>query len=297
MEVKMSDLMSGIEESFSEFQFAETESDVNEQDAEESKTTEKDPVEKETDNPEEKSTEEEATAKESKEDEQEEPTEPKKPNRIQRRINGFKRHISERDAKIKALEEEKAALLRKYGQIDESGLPVEPDPRRYRSERAYRDAHIRWQNEVKQTKADKETQAQIEFENTAKAFQKKLATDKLKWADYDKVVTDELLDIPMRPSVTKAIANMDNGPDVIYALGKNPEVLLEISNMPEWRALAYIGKISAQMERFVAKNRNKNKITKANEPPSTVKGNTPPKVDLINDDAAFDKHMKGIESG
>lgn len=66
-----------------------------------------------------------------------------------------------------------------------------------------------------------------------------------KYADYDAVTRNPSL--PITESILDAVADEDNGPDVLYHLGKNPALAHEIARMPVARQARELGKLAAKL--------------------------------------------------
>lgn len=195
----------------------------------------------------------------------------KKQSRLQKRFKHFTTTISQKDAEILRLRDELKNVKKQYGLVDDDGYPVEPNPKAFQDERSYRDAYLKWDNTVKQMKGDKDTVERLAFENKAKKFQAHIAAERLKWADYDEVVTDEFLNLPAEAHVQTALMEMPNGADVLYALAKDPDLFIQINSLPLGQALLALGQISTQMDSYVAKLKDKGKVNKTKKVPAKVK--------------------------
>lgn len=82
--------------------------------------------------------------------------------------------------------------------------------------------------------------------------------------DFHQVVTNP--QIPLNRNITNTLMFDDNGPAVAYHLAKNPQLAMEISQMPAPRAAMELGKISSQLSAPVAP-----RTTQAPPPPKPPK--------------------------
>lgn len=62
--------------------------------------------------------------------------------------------------------------------------------------------------------------------------------------DFDEVFCE---DVPVTPAMTSAIMNVDNGADVAYWLGQNPDEAKRIAELSDVRAVTELGRISAKL--------------------------------------------------
>lgn len=66
-----------------------------------------------------------------------------------------------------------------------------------------------------------------------------------RYADYDAVTRNPAL--PITESILDAVADEENGPDVLYHLGKNPALAHEIARMSATRQAKELGKLAAKV--------------------------------------------------
>lgn len=82
--------------------------------------------------------------------------------------------------------------------------------------------------------AEYEQRAQIERQAQAQAkLEASEAATRAKFADYDAVIEGITSDprLAQNPTIRQALLGLDNGPEIAYMLGKNPDVAYEIANM------------------------------------------------------------------
>lgn len=115
-------------------------------------------------------------------------------------------------------------------------------------------------------------------EEATKVFNEKVSTvvDKGRklYADFDNVA---LGDMSLKSHIQVAIANSDKGPEMLYHLGSNPEVALNLSRMTPTAALVEIGRIESTLKTPAA--------TPSTAPPpvTPVGGNAPIPKDYLTD--------------
>ena len=93
-------------------------------------------------------------------------------------------------------------------------------------------------------------------------WQSQVADAKTRHSDFDVVAFDP--NLPVSASMGDAIQAADNGADVLYFLGKNPDRSARIAQMEPYQAAMEIGKISGQ-------------VTATKAPPATRKVSQAPK--------------------
>lgn len=94
----------------------------------------------------------------------------------------------------------------------------------------------------------KSTAQQNEQQQTQKIFDsynKKVTEARAKYEDFDEIVGQS--DIPIPQAVQLAIVEMENGPDVAYYLGQNPEEAAKLVSMTPLAAVRAIGRIETSL--------------------------------------------------
>lgn len=104
-------------------------------------------------------------------------------------------------------------------------------------------------------------QRRQQFESSEKEYARNLA-------DYWNVARNESLTVTQ--DMADVILDSDNGPAILYYLGKNPDIADQISRLPLHVAAREIGKIEAKLS-----TPEPEKATKAPPPPSQIKGLDP----------------------
>lgn len=117
------------------------------------------------------------------------------------------------------------------------------------------EARDAWKEARDQQKAEKEAiaQAEQEIETT---YQETVDAFKAQHEDWDEVVGESEISIPT--VVGNAIKQLENGPDVVYYLAKNPKEAQQIADLPPVRAVAEIGRIAARLEKAAPEGQETN---------------------------------------
>ena len=106
--------------------------------------------------------------------------------------------------------------------------------------------------------------------------------------DYDDVTRDR--DLAISPDMVKVIRRSDDGPALLYHLGKNPEIAEKIAQLPLEAAALELGRIEGRLayerERVAEA---KKKVSEAPPPASRVEGSDPGSLNVKPDDADSDK--------
>ena len=223
------------------------------------------------------------------------PQEPPRRNRAQERIDELTADKYQLKGRLDATQQRLAEL---EGQATPSAPPPEPEtlaapPAPTLAEfdgdyEAFTAAQTEWQASL----ADytrKQVLADIEAANTRTATQnaeqeaassleqswnEQVAAASTKYSDFSVVAQDEYL--PVTEVMGRTIQQLDNGADVLYWLGKNPERAARISQMPPEQQQLQVARLSGTImsdSKGQAPAGGK-KVSAAPKPPSTVKGQT-----------------------
>lgn len=113
---------------------------------------------------------------------------------------------------------------------------------------------------------------------TRQAFENRTAEFRKSAPDFDVVISNPALP-QLAPDAARVVVRSDNGPDIIYHLGKNPDLAVRISRMDAASQSAAIGRLEEQLVRAKAEAANAqkepSKVTKA--PAKVTKAPPPPK--------------------
>lgn len=118
------------------------------------------------------------------------------------------------------------------------GLPSPPDPTRFNNTSDYSDALAEYKLFVREA-----TQS---YHATVSAYREREETARDKFDDFEEVAYDKSL--PVTDTMAQAIQTADNGPDVLYYLGQNPDEAKRISKLSPALQAKEIGKLEAKLE-------------------------------------------------
>jgi hypothetical protein len=182
---------------------------------------------------------------------------------------------SERQRADKALQMLERAMARQ--QQDDGFTPVPdddgkpPKPEQYRSHDEYLAALVDYR--VQEGMATQ--RARDAAETRRKTLDEREAKVRAETPDYNEAIA-AFMESPVisNPLVAEFLAESDLGPKVAYHLGKHPEVLAEISNLPTARMLARFGSIEASLT--APKEPIKPVVSAAPKPATPIAGGASP---------------------
>jgi len=182
----------------------------------------------------------------------------------QKRIDKLTAQRSEAESRAaqlaKELEVERAKHTEnKEAPVEEVAAPVETQRVRpklgetinpktgkpHETQEEYEDDLMDWRDEknaIQYAKEENERRAT----NVLTSYNDRVEAFKVDHEDWGEVVTASTMDIPQ--GVQMAILEMENGPEVAYFLGKNPQVVKSLNKMSVPTAMAEIGRISSRLE-------------------------------------------------
>lgn len=179
----------------------------------------------------------------------------------QKRVDKLTKTQYELLEKIARLEEENERVKSSATQAlkpatEELALPLKPTPEQFSKDgktyEDYLEALVDWKDKVRSLQAEQanKQQARAEQEKQMKetfdAYNVRVHEFREAHEDFDQVVGQDDIQIPQ--SVQLAVVELENGPEVAYYLGKNPEVCEELMEMSPLRAVARIGVIASSLE-------------------------------------------------
>lgn len=202
---------------------------------------------------------------------------------------GFQKRISELTAQLRQAQRELEAARAK----PETPQADEPAPKRdqFDDYEAYLEAHTRWvaRSEAQSIKqaADAEYQRRIaDRERDAREgdWQAKVETFREDHPDWDAVALNPAL--PITAEMAETLRELDNGPEVAYHLGKNPELVDRLAGMSDRKAALELARLS---ERLVTQVKRTSAAPKPIEPVrSTGRAN----VDPLSEKLSIDEWVK-----
>lgn len=199
---------------------------------------------------------------------------------FQNRIDKLTRRTREQDALIAELQ---AALQPK----DEPAQAPQADD--FDDYEAYLEAKAAHVAEQRVQEAEEKRQAQLaEQAHQASVVEFQDARDELvnrgidSFDDFEDVVFSD--DLQISPLMAQAVVQADNGHEVMYHLGTNPDTAEKISRMNDYAQLIEIGRISAEVARPKAPSQA--------PPPITPVDGATPSTNALRDDMPIDEWMK-----
>lgn len=167
-------------------------------------------------------------------------------NRAQRRIGQL---IAERDAERQRREDLETRLRAVEERTAPKNEEAKPTLERYNGDvEKYAEALSSWTtNKVLAEKEAKETKEAEEAENREvfESYNERVKAAAEKYEDFEEVVGNRNIKIPQ--VVQLAVMEMENGPDVAYWLGKNPEEAAKLVEMRPLSAVRAIERIAAKL--------------------------------------------------
>lgn len=205
---------------------------------------------------------------------------------------GFQKRIDKLNGRISAIEQEREywrteALRTKEtpktaietAPIQDASEPKEED---FETAKAFYRAHSLWtvrQELATERKKEKENSIKSEFQSKANQHAERVKALSSKTDDWDEVI-DTFKTVKISAAVEQLV--LDSGElsaQLVYELGKNPEELERICQLPYGEAARTIGKLEARLEKPKTPVKEKETITKAPKPvvPVRAKGAVVPK--------------------
>lgn len=140
-----------------------------------------------------------------------------------------------------------------------------------------------------------ESDRQVALEKSFKAHEDRVEAYKEKVEDFDDVAYGDHILPVMRgaPHLAQLVVESEQGPEIAYHLGSNPEVAEKIAAMPMHLAAKEIGKIEARLEK-APKPKNK---SKAPEPIKPVKGKDAGAVERSAEEMPMEEYAAARKAG
>lgn len=199
----------------------------------------------------------------------------KKTNGFKKRVDRFKRKLSEKDEEI---EYWKKQAISKADQPQDQDREVESNQERgdrkplvddFDSQADYLEALVDWKDTQKEIKA-KEQEAQKKNQEKIKNWQERIKDFSSKHSDFEEVV-EGVEDITLPNDLSDYFISEELGPAVMYELSRNPDELERIVSLNKRSREREILKLEIRLEESSKKQVTK-KTTKAPAPISRVKG-------------------------
>jgi hypothetical protein len=168
----------------------------------------------------------------------------------QKRIDRLTKHNSSLEEKLAAAQRDMESL--RNGKKEEpKAAPVEEEPKReaFSSDADYIKAMIDFgvsKKLVAEKLAEQKRAEDARIKEVFDAYNKRLSESRSLHDDFDEIISQEDVQIPQ--AVQLAIFEMENGPEVVYFLGKNPEICEDLMKMSQFQAIGKVWRISEGLE-------------------------------------------------
>jgi hypothetical protein len=176
---------------------------------------------------------------------EETPEPPPKPSGVDKRIS---RLVYEREeAKRQAAYWQGLAQGSKGGAPQGAPQATDGPPRQEQFETydAYLGAFAEYKIETKLAQERQRLTAEMEARELRGSFESRAAEARQKHPDFDDVVMSE--DLEISPHMRDAIMNSEDGAEVAYWLGKNPEQASRIARLNPYHQMLELGRVSARL--------------------------------------------------
>lgn len=225
---------------------------------------------------------EEATTTETDAEDSGEP--PRKDKGVGKRINELTRekYEAKREADYWKQQAERAAFERQSVPAPKAEAAGEPKPEQFESFEEYNRALVRHEAKVlldQERQANYQAQAKYQEQQAQSTWKEREATAREKLVDYDATVYP-MLDYPVvanNPYFAAALIGSEQGAEVLYHLGKNPQEAIRIASLNPADCAREIGKLEAKLES------QSKKTSSAPPPPKPVHGGAKATTGLRDD--------------
>ena len=166
----------------------------------------------------------------------------------------------------------------------------EPNPDDYDTFAAYNKAYTNYlyeQKEIERAQKERDAKLKDEYEQKTKSFQQKINEFSKTVDDFDEVIEDAAVSFP----VEEAIRSSDIGPQLMYELGKDRDLLDKLNKLDPISAYREIGKLEAKLAKESEKPKQKT-ITKAPAPINPIGSKSSSKAIKNPEDMSFDEFKK-----
>lgn len=210
---------------------------------------------------------------------------------VQKRLDELTRNWREAERREQAL---LALLQQNRAQPPEPARPAQDDKPKTLADFEYDEAkfqqYIFEQAERRSVEAAKR---ELTAAQEREAQERRKASFKSRSAEFAKTVDDFesvafAKHLPISADMAEVIQDSDDGPALLYHLGKNPDIAEKIAQLPPKAAARELGKIEARLAFEREKAKEKPVVSKAPPPPPKVEA-VEPSVNIRPDDPESDK--------
>lgn len=172
-----------------------------------------------------------------------------KPGNLQKRFDKLAKTIRELEAENTALKTVKTPETKQAVATPDPAKDGAPKQEDFPDWEAYEDARLEYkltQREAAKAKTEAERVAQTEAAAADERVTKQIIAATVKYSDYEAVVTNPKLAVSeLMVSILRASEN--SGAEILYALGKNPELAEKIYDMPPGAAALALGRLEGKL--------------------------------------------------
>jgi hypothetical protein len=197
---------------------------------------------------------------------------------------------AERLAQLEEEAKELRALKDKYEPVKTEADP-KPHPTQFTDIDEYSKALEDWTKETTKIELAKEAKDNAEKasrDNVTKTWQARQDAFKAETTDYAEVVNGA--DLQIYSACGDAIMESDAGPEILYHLAKNPELVEKMKGMSIPRALVEVGKLEAKFggeEKTATKQVKTVEVSKAPEPIKRIKSGSGIELSKVDSNGEF----------
>lgn len=249
--------------------------------------------------------------KAAKSSEEGEKDKPKRKSGYQRKVDKLTARISAERQRADLLEARLSQLERGKSDLDGGKQikaeaapvdPKDPEPKEDQFEKPsdYYKALSAWSYRQERRADDaksKASKAEDEFKQTVKTHQERVDQFAQAHDDYPEVM-ENLSDVPNSPAMAEYIVTSENGPALLYELGKNPEEAKRIAKLPPAALRRELAKVEVRIEAQAPKNTGKEAGSGAPAPEPKNKTKAPKPLNPVSSSGAVsvDKDIYRAES-
>lgn len=195
------------------------------------------------------------------------------PDGVQKRINSLTKRNYELESQVKQLKEEMASFKKSH---EPHGEPTKED---FLKAGKTEDDWMAWkiQKGIDEgiSKAMESSRAQERLKKSVSEYQKREDEARGLFGDYDATVYDGN-DIECHEQVANLIRDeLSNGPEVVYTLHKNPQMIAHLKTLDENGQVAFVRNVSARLEKLKQDAIAKAKATPAQDQPPAAEEKAP----------------------
>lgn len=208
---------------------------------------------------------------------------PKKMGGFQKRINELTRERAELQRRLEELEGSGQKSADASGKSDAKTAtapvrPVAPKAEEFDTWESYETARLEYVERLSDWKLDQQMRARTEAEKKAAeereqqsrdqqraaTFAERVKAVQARYPDFEQVAYSEA--VPMSEAMRDVIVDSEQGPELAYWLGKNPEEAARIAQLPPLAAARELGRVEARLGGGATSPAKQPKATSAPEP-------------------------------